>query len=232
MKGSVSVSFVAGLLAIGICAAAVLRSGTASADTSPLSWPEGCPRDMDRSKLNDYRRREMDPYLSWSVRDIKANHYDPAIARMRAGEISREVIGDLHFILRGWPNHLPAIQALIEYDQRGGRQYGFLPTECYLFRARLFAPDDIEVILAHAYYYWRRKNLASAQRAYEDALRLDSESASAHYNLGLVYFETSDYQKSLEHALKAYDRGFPLPGLRDKLIKSGHWPQANSANQH
>jgi hypothetical protein len=32
-----------------------------------------------------------------------------------------------------------------------------------------------------------------------------------------------DYEQARTHARKAYDQGFPLPGLRNQLIQAGKW---------
>ena len=46
---------------------------------------------------------------------------------------------------------------------------------------------------------------------------LENESSEVFYFIGLEYFNKKDYEKSAAYAKKAYDLGYPLPGLRDKL---------------
>jgi tetratricopeptide (TPR) repeat protein len=55
------------------------------------------------------------------------------------------------------------------------------------------------------------------------AAKLGEDTANMHYNIGLAYFELRDYDKALAHAKKAYEQGFTLPGLRDKLTQAGKW---------
>ncbi len=43
--------------------------------------------------------------------------------------------------------------------------------------------------------------------------------------LDCLYFELSEYEKSMANAKIAYDLGYNLPGLRDKLTKAGQWRQ-------
>ena len=50
-------------------------------------------------------------------------------------------------------------------------------------------------------------------------------SANLYYNSGLIYFDLKYYEKSLAYAQKAYQMGYPLPGLRDKLKRSGKWQE-------
>ena len=58
---------------------------------------------------------------------------------------------------------------------------------------------------------------------YEQALKLKPNDPSINYNMGLVYFDTHDYSKALEHAKAAYNAGFPLPGLKNKLQRADKW---------
>ena len=51
----------------------------------------------------------------------------------------------------------------------------------------------------------------------------ETRSPNDEYNLGLVYFALRKYDQSLLHAQKAYQAGFPLPGLRRKLSSVGKW---------
>lgn len=46
-------------------------------------------------------------------------------------------------------------------------------------------------------------------------------SAEIHYTLGLVLFDMKQYEAAAEHARRAYDLGYPLPGLRRKLATAG-----------
>jgi hypothetical protein len=45
-----------------------------------------------------------------------------------------------------------------------------------------------------------------------------------NYNIGLLYFDMGDYAKAVEHARVAYNAGYPLVGLRKKLIDQGYAP--------
>ena len=55
------------------------------------------------------------------------------------------------------------------------------------------------------------------------ALDKSPDNANVHYNLGLAYLSLKKYDESLAHAKRAYELGFPLPGLRDKLVRAGKW---------
>lgn len=47
------------------------------------------------------------------------------------------------------------------------------------------------------------------------------DAPDAEYFIGHTYFELKQYDKAREHADKAYQLGYPFPGLRDKLKRVG-----------
>ena len=158
------------------------------------------------------------------------HHTGPAIKRVHDGEFNTtNIMSDLDFTLKRWPNHRDAIGALIRYDLAGGKYYGYAPTECWLRHAREFAPDDVDVILAEAYFHHRKGDLQRAKAEYSEALARGTASLEAHYNLGLLYFDMKDCQNAREQARIAYTSGYPLPGLRNKLKKAGCWNDSDDS---
>jgi tetratricopeptide (TPR) repeat protein len=174
--------------------------------------------------INDYRERASTPRLAWDYEDNMKNHTRPAMEDLRNGVHWQNVIGNLNFTLNHWPNHLPALKTLIEFDLlSNGKRYGYKPTKCYFFRARQIFPDDVNVVMAQAYWVWKKGDRTYAKSLYEEALGLNPESAEANYNLGLLLYEMADYSGAREHARAAYAHGYPLPGLRNLLEKKGFW---------
>jgi len=205
-------------------AAQALRAANALAESdAPPEISEACPPNLWAEGLHDYRNRDASDWDRWKYKDMWGAHVGRALIRMDAGEYSRRVRSDLHYALARWPNHIPAMQALVKYDLAGGQRYEFPKTQCYFVSARAFAPDDVAVRLAEGYFHWKMGDLSRAKSVYEEALRLDSASADAHYNLGLVLFELKDYSGARDHAHAAYAAGFPLPGLMTKLKQVGFW---------
>lgn len=172
----------------------------------------------------DYRTRGMTSRLRWDHADNIRNHYDPAIRRMNDGEYSERVIGDLDFLVRVWPNHVPGLRALIQYNQAGGKVYRYRTVECYLERARRFAPNDPAVALLEGGFYLRQRELERARKSFDAAREMQPDSMDVHYNLGLFYIEAREFDKAVFHAKEAYSLGYPLPGLKNRLKQLGHWP--------
>jgi len=64
--------------------------------------------------------------------------------------------------------------------------------------------------------------LADAHQALlEGEKATDGGSAELQYALGLSYYHRKEFEKSRDAARRAYQLGYPLPGLRNMLIKSG-----------
>ena len=194
----------------------------------------GCGEMNDGTPRKDYRQRNVNAVMRGQLMDSWKNHYEPAMETMRQGRYTRGVLADLHFVLRGWPNHHAALQAMVQYDLAGGRRYEFKPTACYLARAEEFAPTDVEVLLITAYYQRKKGETTAARQTYDSAIALEPGHAEAHYHLGLLLLDLGDYAGARENAWAAYAAGYPLPGLRDRLVKAGQWrdpPKPDPAGQ-
>ncbi len=57
----------------------------------------------------------------------------------------------------------------------------------------------------------------------------DRRSVDIQYNLGLISAELGDFDDAVANAKKAYAKGYPLPGLKEKLRKVGHWSAADDS---
>jgi Flp pilus assembly protein TadD len=95
---------------------------------------------------------------------------------------------------------------------------------CWLDRAVRFAPDDGQVRMLLGVYLLRAGQKEEAVKELESARELVSvDDPNLHYNLGLAYFDLGRFDQSLFHAHKAYELGFPLPGLKNKLVRANRW---------
>jgi tetratricopeptide (TPR) repeat protein len=156
---------------------------------------------------------------------VDTYHLNADVENLRHGQ-SGSIMGDLDYTLRAVPNHHRALYAVSKYQLAGGSPETFKTAECYFDRAMRFKPDDGMVYLIFAVYQQRKGDAAEAEKNYRKAIELMPESAEAHYNLGLHYFETKEFDKALSHAQTAYKLGYPLPGLRRKLERAGKWAEA------
>jgi Tfp pilus assembly protein PilF len=58
---------------------------------------------------------------------------------------------------------------------------------------------------------------------YRKALEAEPAHAQAQYNMGLLLVDMKKYDEANEIANNLYSRGYPLPGLKNKLIKAKVW---------
>lgn len=176
----------------------------------------------------DFRLRYSTSRLTGQFEDGKVNHLDPAMEWMDAGRFSEFELRHIDFLLQRWPNHYLALQALIRFERGGGRASPTKPAVCYFELAHMFAPKDANVLILQGIYFHGQNDEEMTERSWQEALAIDPDSADAHYNLGLLYFNTERFDASLHHATAAYNAGYPLPGLRNKLRRAGHWHNATS----
>lgn len=157
---------------------------------------------------------------------VERFHFTPRVESLTRGE-SGELVLDLNYTLRAFPNHARALWAMARYQLTMSRPWSpadhFFPIECYFDRAVRWRPNDANVWLVHGMYLAKKGDLKAAVEKYETALKMDPSSAEANYNAGLAYFELKNYVRARELAEKAYALGYPLPGLRNKLAGVGEW---------
>lgn len=74
-----------------------------------------------------------------------------------------------------------------------------------------------------ANYLKKQKRLNEAREVLENGVKAtDGESAELHYFLGLLLVDLKDFESAQTHALRAYELGYPLPGLRKRLADAGY----------
>ena len=173
---------------------------------------------------------------------VEANHFTSDVEALIKG-ITDYVLFDIDYTLRVFPNHHRALASISKYEfvvpdahewLSGGRT---IAIECYFVSAVKFKPTDGTVRLIYGSYLHRKgmvearnELLKQAEIQYNAALKLLPNSAEAHYNLGLYYYDTNRLSQAVMHGHKAYELGFPLEGLKDMLIKRGVWDKTISQN--
>jgi tetratricopeptide (TPR) repeat protein len=171
---------------------------------------------------NDYYASKGTPLL----RTVEAYHLGPAEEKLKLRQYS-QARSELAFILRYFPNHPRALLLL------GQLCTEWKAPEClpdFVFEKAIHVrPDEPSVYIVHGIYLHRTKRYKEAIASYERGLALDPDSMNGHYNLALSLLETRQYALANEHAQRAYALGAPLPGLRQRLQKAGHWKPLEGA---
>ena len=161
-----------------------------------------------------------------SLQLVEGAHFTQEVESLKAGSTSY-LGGDLDYTLRAFPNHPRALASMmaLQFKAKTNRPQGTKwPVACYFDRAVRFAPDDGKVRTILGVYLMRLNQTAQAMEQFKVAEQLGEDSGNLHYNLGLAYFDVSDFPNAVEQAKKAYALGFTLPGLKNKLVRAGKWP--------
>ena len=149
-------------------------------------------------------------------------HFTPNVENLIKGNIGH-LTHDLDYTLRAFPNQHRALYSVIKYELQNRDRKLIRTAECYLLRATEFQPKDETSWLLFGIYYHKKGEYQKALEKYNHSLKLTPENSQLHYNLGLLYYQIEDFDKSLYHAKKAYKQGAKLPALKRKLLKAGIW---------
>jgi tetratricopeptide (TPR) repeat protein len=176
----------------------------------------------------DYRKRS-----EGKLEVVEGAHFTPEVEAGLHGNTS--YLGDdLSYTLRAIPNHHRALVALGKIAVRDKTQHidhMKYPVACYFERAQRFAPDDGRVPAIYGGYMFALGKKDAALDAFKRAYALLPDDAVVNYNLGLLYADRKDYEQALPYAEKAYALGFPLPGLKKKLVAAGKWQDKQEDKQ-
>ncbi len=160
---------------------------------------------------------------------VEKIHFFRAIEQLDPSKVDGMATGvgrNIDYVLRAFPNHHRGLDAMGRWHvQTGlakppGSRYS---VDCWFERAMKFQPADGMVRMLYGIYKARLGQNEEALEYYSHAEALMPESSELHYNLGLLLTNLDRHEDALPHAQRAYAMGFPLPGLKRRLIKSGHW---------
>jgi len=171
----------------------------------------------------DYRTRKDRLEL------VENRHFTRSVELLIRGESTENLAADIAYTLRMFPNHHRALASLVRYSESkkkssfSGMKYS---VECYLQRAVDFKEDDLQVRIIYASFLAKNKRFDQARKQLEFIETSQDSPSAVNYNLGLIYFEIGDFQKSLNYAHRAYSEGFPLQGLKNKLARIGKWRES------
>jgi predicted Zn-dependent protease len=158
---------------------------------------------------------------------VEGHHFTPEVEKLVRG--STGTLGaDLSYTLMAFPNHhraLAAMGKLALRDKRPKPPGARYSAECFFDRALRFRPSDAGVHFVYSNYLLKAGKVDKALEQLQQAVELQPENPSANYNLGLLYVQKKDYEQARTYAKKAYELGFPLPGLKNQLKQAGKWDE-------
>ncbi|MGI0116708.1 tetratricopeptide repeat protein [Zooshikella sp. RANM57] len=151
---------------------------------------------------------------------VEQYHFNENIEYLQSG-MSSNIMGDLTYTLRAFPNHHRALFTVIRYYTLlniRNEETRHWSAECFLERALRFKPDDGIVHMLYGIYLHRRGKYTEALEKYQTALKYKPGNAEIHYNIGLLYLKLKQFDKAYEHAQQAYAKNYPLQGLKNQLL--------------
>ncbi len=174
----------------------------------------------------DYLQRDS---LKSELQVVEENHFSAEIERLEGGQTTT-AIGDIHYTLSTWPNHHRALNSALRYRLQSlgawPEDSKVPPVECYLQRAINFSPNDPKPYIMYGLLMHKAGQYDTALKAYQTAIRLLPNDIITQYNMGLTLVELKKFQEAQAVGETVYAAGFPLPGLKKKLIAAGHWKTA------
>lgn len=207
----------AGLVALLNCTLAFSQAG-----------PSGCGSLENSYGPFDYRTES-----GAKLKIVEEYHFTPNIQSLVSGN-SASLGSELDYTLKASPNHHRALMTMMRLGEKTkspqpvGAHYS---VECYFERALRFRPDDSTARMIYATFLAKNKREPEAIQQLETAEKAAGDNAFTHYNIGRIYFDIKNYDRSLEQAHKAYALGFTQSTLRDQLKNAGKWkePEPESA---
>lgn len=89
-------------------------------------------------------------------------------------------------------------------------------------------PKGLEAYMMLAVIYRKEAKLGEALAVMNQAdTASGGNSPEIQYNLGLINMELGNLDAAVLNARNAYDKGYPLPGLKQKLMAKGIWNEDN-----
>jgi tetratricopeptide (TPR) repeat protein len=158
---------------------------------------------------------------------VEQYHFTSDVEHLNKGS-SGTVGSDLSYTLMMFPNHHRALAALSKLSLRdktlkpAGAKYS---VECFFDRAMRYKPKDAVVRMIYGSHLLKTGQTEKATEQLKEAVSLQPENATINYNLGLLYMQRKNYEEARNYAKKAYELGFPLPGLKNQLMQAGKWEE-------
>ena len=177
----------------------------------------------DRSTTNNFRRPVdvNDPADKDKIYIVVKYHFTPEVAALIRGSTA-EAAG--RHPLHAAPHSESLRGARFDGSlsaEESGRVDRYFTVDCYFERALAFRPKDGRLYMLYGTYLHRAKRYDQAVAMYAHAEELGLDNPELYYNRGLLEFQRDNLDEAAAYAAKAYAGGYPLPALRDKLVKAG-----------
>jgi tetratricopeptide (TPR) repeat protein len=210
------------------------------------SWPKYCQARYVETVIGrgtEYAARVSEAERRVAEASIGSDTYSPvhhhcaglalvARAKLEPDPTARKrllkrAIEESGYTLRGVTPASPLYASINANLARAEQGLGNIPAaEGYYERTIAAKPADSQSYIGLAILYKETKRLDLARSTLEKGLTsIEGEGIELHYTLGLMCLELKDTACAQEHARVAYEKGYPLPGLKRKLAERGLWTE-------
>lgn len=173
------------------------------------------------------------------IRRVTNVHLTKAMLRL-TGKATGTISSDLDYTLRAIPNHPQALDLASRFEQKLSlkstekdqlfrNERMARSAECYFKRAINLTPNQPRVYHIYGIHLHRMKKYAKAVEIYSTAEKLGLEDVEFQYNYALSLVKEEQYEKAETLARKAYQQGYPLPGLKNLLQEKGYCAEGCSS---
>lgn len=217
MPISISAGWLSYLAAHALIAFTWLLSGQA---VHAQGDPNSCGSLVNGYGPYDYRTQRI------KLEVVERAHFTPKIEALIQGRLSTLLAQDIAYTLHTSPNHHRALISLVRLGERfkSPQPQGLTrPIECYFDRAIRFTPDDTVVLVLYARFLIKHKRIAEAVHQLEAAILHANDNPLSHYNIGLAFFDSGQYDNALVQAHKALALGLESTELTDLLKAANKW---------
>jgi Tfp pilus assembly protein PilF len=155
-------------------------------------------------------------------------HFTRSVETLTQG-VSGTLGADINYTLERFPNHHRALAAMAKLalrEETARPRDAKTTIDCYFERALRMNANDATVHSIYGGYLLAAARPDEAFYHFTVAAGVEPENATVHYNLGLLYLKRKDFEQARVQAKLAYQLGFPLPGLKNRLIEAHHWDDA------
>jgi tetratricopeptide (TPR) repeat protein len=163
---------------------------------------------------------------------VEIHHFDREYKALSRGldrieGMQGNVVAGFAYTLRALPNHHLALEGMERISVRRSfaekLEGSIYRLECWFLRAIEMAPDDGIVRALYGLYLARRKRGPDAEAQLAEAERLAPDDPNALIQMASAYLTLARYADAQRLAQRAYDNGYPLYGLRDRMVAMGKW---------
>jgi tetratricopeptide (TPR) repeat protein len=173
----------------------------------------------------DYRLRASMPEKNLGL--VERAHFNSNVERLVKGQ-SGDLIADIDYTLRAWPNHHRALKSIMRYQLeleakiRKGKKPN-TPVECYFQRAINFSPKDVTTLSLYGRFLRKSGHLQKAKQIYQKALKVAPKNRKIAYAYSFLLIDLKEYEEALKYARLVYEKGKAPNKLKNKLKKLGVW---------